>query len=190
MITVFHKDFFSYNRSGENNSSSFGKGRESIDDRMSFEGTHPRTAAEAKGHVMLGLNNRNTTRHGIDFNEDGRIIYRFEDGPFGTSNAELPSSINDDDVHYDLANIFACNGLFSRRNDRVTFNNEGRFVGDDGGFPGMPTDAADPPWRWDDKNDGSENQRGRFAEDPAGLVDSYFDELGDFSTTYLFNPYR
>ena len=58
-----------------------------------------------------------------------------------------------------------------------------RIDGDDHG-----NDKANPPWGWDDGNDGPV-YRGDFFFQPAMSVATWLDMPGEFSLTYLFNPY-
>ncbi|MGQ9622562.1 MAG: hypothetical protein ACUVTO_03830 [Candidatus Caldatribacteriaceae bacterium] len=77
--------------------------------------------------------------------------------------------------------------LWDRRHDyqvgKVTFEGYGTFNGDDGA-----DDAANAPWGWDDHDDGPIYSPA-FFEDPARLMDHYFDGLGSFSFVYLGNSY-
>lgn len=49
------------------------------------------------------------------------------------------------------------------------------------------------PWKWDDQNDGGELTGGELAEDPAKLVEIYFNNidnaLGTFGRAYGVNGY-
>ena len=51
--------------------------------------------------------------------------------------------------------------------------------------------TANAPWNWDDKDDGDAQGllAGGLAYYPAHLVDQYFNNLGNFSKTYIYNPY-
>jgi hypothetical protein len=49
-------------------------------------------------------------------------------------------------------------------------------------------DAASLPWGWDDANDGP-TFTGEIFYNPAHLVDTHLNGLGNFSHNYLFNPY-
>jgi hypothetical protein len=68
----------------------------------------------------------------------------------------------------------------------------GSFAGDTtggcgAGFLTCATNAANPPWGWDDHDDGP--ARGALANDPAGLAADYFVLPAPFSRTYTYNPY-
>ncbi|MGH3736925.1 MAG: hypothetical protein ACRDT6_15140 [Micromonosporaceae bacterium] len=172
MVTVFHRDFFSYVPSG----SSYTSGRESVDGgvRMQYYAGYyrPTTFQEAKGHGCKAWN-------GSDFpGGDGVVYYP------NSSTAEYPTSGNDRFVRYRLTNIFATGGLWAHRNDPATFASWGTFRGDNG-----KDNAANAPWGWDDHDDGSDLQRGLLATDPAKLVSIYFGNEGSFSRTYTSHPY-
>lgn len=173
MVTVAHSDFYSYVPSG----SSFTSGRENVDGTLIMQShggvTHPTTRQEAKGHGLYAHN-------GASFPGGDGVVYL----PSATT-AEVPSSGNDRSVAYRLTDIFGTSGLWSRRNDSVTFASFGTFRGDNG-----KDNAANAPWGWDDGNDGGDLPRGLLATDPAYLVHQYFDGTGTFSLTYTRNAYR
>lgn len=189
MVTVFHKNFYSFTTNDGANEAAFRGNFEDIDGTITFEGQHPRTAQEARGHGILNLkDNEKSDRPGIfsaiKFNQDGRVIYR----PIEKAGEvpEWPTDINDKDVKYELVDIFECKGLWAQRNNPATFINN-RFRGDRGDNSCMIKNAADPPWNWDDKNDYP--NRGVIATNPASLVHNYFSNKGNFDHTYIYNPY-
>jgi hypothetical protein len=178
-VTVAHTDFFSFVPSG----SPFGANHESIDGTLSlgaWDGAnHPITAQQAKGHGLKAW-------PAYQINGDGVIYYP------SASVAEVPSNPDDRQVLYKLVDIFAAGGLWSRRNDAVTFASYGSFAGDKtGGCGSFPftcaTNAANAPWGWDDHDDGP--ARGTLATDPAALVQDYFTVPSGFQRAYTFNPY-
>jgi hypothetical protein len=174
MVTVFHLDFFSFTPAG----SPLTAGQATIDGQVIMQPgpdglPHPVTFQEARGHGLKAWD-------GSDFPGHDGVIY----SPSKTT-AEVPSSGNDRDVTYQLVDIFAPDGLWSRRFNRETFASWGVFQGDNG-----PNDKAHAPWRWDDQDDGGQLLGGELADDPATLVDIYFNGLGSFSTTYARNSYH
>ncbi|HEX6291254.1 MAG TPA: hypothetical protein VFZ66_18865 [Herpetosiphonaceae bacterium] len=173
MVTVFHRDFYSFTPSG----SQLRSGQESIDGpvimRTFDSAAHPTTFQEAKGHGAKAWN-------GSSFPGGDGVIYY----PNRTT-GEVPSSGNDSSVSYRLVDIFAADGLWAHRYDGLTFASWGVFRGDNGS-----DNAANAPWKWDDQNDGSSLLGGELATDPAKLVSIYFSNLGTFSRTYLRNTYR
>ncbi|UJW30966.1 hypothetical protein L3Q67_38155 [Saccharothrix sp. AJ9571] len=172
MITIAHSDFYSYVPAG----SPYTGGRESVDAVLPMQThngvAHPTTRQEAKGHGCYAGNG--TTFPG----GDGVVYYP------GTT-GEAPSGGNDRSVSYRLVNIFATGGLWSHRADSATFATWGTFRGDNG-----KDNAANPPWGWDDANDGDDLPRGMFTSHPAYLVSQYFANEGSFSQAYLNNPYE
>lgn len=178
VITVFHLDFFSYTPNG----SPLGNGQENIDGTLQMENVpeqitagvlHPVTAQEAKGHGLKAF-----PQVQIE-GGDGLKYFPTTDQP------EVPAHNNDRAVKYKLVNIFEPGGLWDHRNDPNTFTAAGKFKGDNG-----QDDSANPPWGWDDGDDGSQLPGGELATDPAKLVQVYFSNLGSFSRDYEFNLYQ
>ena len=178
MITVYHLDFFSYITPG----SPLTEGQEDIDGTLEMENVpdqlnagmlHPVTAQQSKGHGIKA--------HPQVQIEGGDGIKYFP----SVDVAQSPSGPNDRAVKYKLINIFEPGGLWDHRDDPLTFASPGVFRGDDGG-----DNKANAPWNWDDNDDGSNLRGGELATNPAKLVNIYFDDLGDFSTTYEFNLYQ
>ncbi|HEU5470591.1 MAG TPA: hypothetical protein VFV67_08055 [Actinophytocola sp.] len=174
MVTVAHSDFYSWVPAG----SPYTSGRESVDGTLIMQTVdglaHPTTRQEPKGHGVFGWN-------GANFPGNDGVIYF----PSATA-TEVPSGGNDRSVAYRLADVFAGGGLWAHRTDPTTFTGPtGAFRGDNGA-----DNAANPPWGWDDQNDGTDIPRGLLATDPAYLVSAYFAGEGAFSLTYTRNPYR
>lgn len=191
VLTVFHKDFYSYVPA----TSPLTDGSETIDGNITFtyfDGSNrARTAQEAKGHGLKAWPQIGNFTG--EANQDGIIYY-----PSRTL-SETPSSGNDRSVYYTLVNMTEPNGLWARAlleapvssASAYTFNSWGNFKGDTGGGcgAGLPTcsaNSANTPWGWDDQNDGN-NYRGAMALDPISLTDYYFNNLGVFSGNYLNN---
>lgn len=172
MITVAHKDFYSYVPAG----SGFTDGRENVDGVliMGDHGgvAHPTTRQEAKGHGIYRWD-------GGEFPGGDGVVY------LPTGAGQVPEGGNDRAVGYQLADVFAGGGMWARRSDPVTFAGWGTFRGDNGS-----DNAANAPWGWDDHDDGSDLQRGLLATDPAYLVSRYFTTTTPFSLTYLRNGYQ
>jgi len=178
IITVYHHDFFSYIAPG----SPLESNHEDIDGTLemaSFDGQinegalHPKTAQQSKGHGLKAY-----PQVSIE-GGDGIIYYPSLD------HSEKPSGPNDRDVKYELIDIFEEDGLWDHRNDSDTFHSWGIFKGDDG-----QNNSAKAPWKWDDRNDGSDLQGGELANDPAKITNIYFSNLGDFSRAYELNKYQ
>ncbi len=179
-VTVAHRDFFSYLPA----STDWEEGGEDLDGTLSMENwsgrPHPVTAQEAKGHGLKA-------RPYYDINGDGVSYYP------SSSLAEVPSGPNDRGVRYRLIDIVASGGLWSLRNNTSLFSSFGTFSGNSSGGCGAgptacDTNAANPPWGWDDHNDVP--RRGDMARDPAGLVTEYFTIPEEVSFDYTFNPFE
>lgn len=181
LVTVFHKDFFSYLAPDSTLIAHW----ESVDGTLTFEGHRPVTAQEAKGHGLKAWPY-------VKIDGDG-IIYRPTLGEVTT-----PSGPDDRQARYRLVDIMAPGGLWSRRNDPELFTENGlSFKGDEvgrsGGFFCLESlNSANPPWGWNDGNDDPVEQ-GEIATDPAKLADVYFRNADGSSLagqSYLNNPYR
>lgn len=191
MVTVFHRDFYSYARAG----SGLTSGEESIDGDMAFQTeqniSRVKTAQEAKGHgIKAWPQIRNFTGQS---NQDGIIYF-----PSKTQSEE-PSSGNDRQVSYRLIPYREAGGLWERAlaeansGQRYTYQNWGTFRGDRSGGCGSGwklcgSNSANTPWGWDDKDDG-ESYRGEFALDPAHLFEHYFNGLKPGNDRYVTNFY-
>ncbi len=172
MVTVSHTDFYSYVPAG----SPYTNGQEDIDGtvRMMNVGgvDRPVTFQEAKGHGIHAWN-------GDSYSNTDVVLY-FP----SLTESEVPSGGNDRDVKYQLVDIFEYHGLWDHRYDPQTFHAWGTFRGDNG----ATKNGANAPWGYDDKNDGP--GRGEIATDPAKLVANYFNNRGNFSLTYIRNPFQ
>jgi hypothetical protein len=172
VVTVFHNDFFSYVPP----ESAWQGNRENVDGQLRTQNVdgipHPATAQEARGHGLKAWPQVNIQGDGIRYVPTA-------------SHGAVPTGPNDRNVPYELIDIFAPEGLWSRRNDPQTFASSGVLRGDNG-----DDNAANMPWRWDDHDDGSDLQAGLLAIDPIRLTTVYFKNLGNFSHEYVSNRYR
>jgi lysophospholipase L1-like esterase len=196
-ITVAHKNFYSYVPSG----SDFTSGGETVDgvlptkaDYYGDQHARPWTAQQANTHAAWAAND--LTRLRDEYDHGDGILYNY------TGTAAVPSGTNDRRAQYSLTDIFAPGGMWDKHPTPPAYNDlfasNGHFAGDDSDNPygakcgedawQCETDAASPPWTWDDSDDvpGS----GFLATHPAELVSAYFNwtnKADDF--TYTWNPY-
>jgi lysophospholipase L1-like esterase len=201
-ITVAHSSFYSYVPDG----SDFTAGAESIDGVLPTKGdphtdghARPFTAQQPNTHAAWAENDLTQLRDEYDHG-DGVLYY-------AGGSAEVPESANDRDVQYTLTDIFAPGGMWDSRNNTALFATPTHFAGDDSGNPygaacgdggvagpgkgECDTDAASPPWGWDDADDlpGA----GYLATNPADLAFNYFNWPGKPGTAdlaYTWNPYN
>ena len=161
---------------------------------VTFEDTtHPELYVESKGHGVCALLHEAKSHCQRDVSDprefdggDG-VVYRYK------GRAETPRSGNDRDVGYALRPLAP---LWKRRDDicdgGCTFDGEMRYVGMTIGiaFDGdnHGDDKANPPWAWDDPDDGPV-ARGDFFFRPAETLKQHIALDGVVSTTYLHNPY-
>lgn len=190
MITVAHNDFYSYKAAD----SQLQNSQEDIDGNITFtqhDGfERSRTAQEAKGHGLKAwpfIHNFTGAN-----NQDGIIYYPSQ------ASGDYPSSGNDRHVNYQLVDLTVANGVWEKQLEEAyqpseLFATWGNFRGNTSGGCGAgwkncSENAANTPWRWDDRDDG-DSYNGEFALHPAKLFDLYFDGLGEFSYHYTRNPF-
>jgi hypothetical protein len=181
IVTVFHIDFYSYCNRAIPETNWFVGNSEDIDGEISFEywegEGHPITAQESEGHGLKAWPHVKI--------EGGDGVVYFPSREMHTQ----PDSPNDRDNFYRLVDIFVENGLWDRRNNTETFVSYGVFNADDHQWG-----EAHAPWGWDDTGvagQGADNvEAGVIVTDPVTLVKSYFGNLGIFSETYIYNPYK
>jgi hypothetical protein len=201
-VTVAHSNFYSYVPSG----SDFTSGAESVDGTLPLKGDphtddHPRpfTAQQANTHAAWA--ETAISKVASQYTSGDGVLY------YPGSTAEVPSGPNDRDVQYTLTDVFTSGGMWDERHLTSLFADPDSFAGDDssdpygaacgaGGVLGpaygtCDTDAANPPWAWDDGDDlpGA----GYLATNPAELVADYFDWPGEpatADTSYTWNQYQ
>lgn len=157
-----------------------------------------KTTQESKGHGCYAFGHiektGSLTYYTPDFTDvnihDGIIYYPHINQP------EEPASGWEPKVHYTLVDVFGNQGVFTRQitesinpQSKITYHNWGVFRGDESGGCGDGWDtcsenAAGAPWNWN-----TTIGRGMMAFDPAAFVKAYFKNLGQFSETYISNPY-
>ncbi|WP_196884951.1 hypothetical protein [Aureivirga sp. CE67] len=171
IVTVFHLNFYSFKPSG----SPLTNGNEDIDgicDTEYYAGSYRAiTSQEAKGH---GIKTYPTLKPG------GSDYVKYYPS---LTTSEYPSSPYDQHVKYKLVDIFEPNGFWDHRwNSQFLIN--GAY------FPNTKTSngQANAPWNWNDGNDNVGT--GIIATDPAALTNDYFNNLGTFSSSYVYNPYQ
>jgi len=161
---------------------------------VTFEGgSHPELYVESKGHGVCALkysgsSHCNHPTSGNYFPGGDGVVYRHR----GT--AGVPASGDDRDVGYKLVSLETT--LWARRqdicNDGCTFDGtmiyEGMTLGQafDGDSHG--DDKANPPWAWDDPDDGAVH-RGDLFFRPAETVLTHLVVPGTWSKTYVYNPF-
>ncbi|WP_196893269.1 hypothetical protein [Aureivirga marina] len=170
VVTVSHLDFYSFKPSG----SPLTDGNEDIDgicDREYYDGSYRvLTSQEAKGH---GIKTYPKLKPG------GSDYIKYY--PSQTV-SDYPTSPYDKFVQYKLIDIFEPNGFYARRYN-TQFLTSAKY------FPStVGNGKANAPWNWNDGNDNVGT--GIIATDPAALANDYFNNLGSFSSTYIYNPYQ
>ena len=187
-VSVAHSNFYSWVPAG----SDFTSGQESVDGTLKLQSDphgdshgRPFTTQQPNTHALWaeGYLSQERSQYASG---DGVVYYPSD------SAAEVPDGSNDRDVQYTLTDVFAANGMWADRNLTTPFAAPDNFAGDDSGNPygaecgeggvlgpangQCATDAANPPWAWDDANDLP--GRGYIATNPAELVWDYFDWPG------------
>ncbi|MGY5048923.1 hypothetical protein ACWDE0_25400 [Streptomyces sp. 900105755] len=186
-ITVAHSNFYSWVPSG----SDFTSGQESVDGTLKLQGD-PHDDGHGRPFTTQQPNTHAAWAEGYLSQE--RSQYASGDGIvyYPGSTAEVPAGSDDRDVQYTLTDVFAANGMWANRTLTTLFATTDNFAGDDSANPygakcgaggvlgpangACDTDAANPPWAWDDGDDLP--GRGYLATNPAELVWDYFDWPG------------
>ncbi|QGP92329.1 hypothetical protein MGLY_17030 [Neomoorella glycerini] len=174
METMAHGNWYQYT-----NDPNITTGLDNVDGGVLFSSSHPKVFVQANGQSPWG-------GHGV-FAYDGSeapggdgIVYIYG----GTAQVPVSGSGNYINVYnYALKSI---DELWDRRNDigdGRTFGRWGAFDGDN-----YNADAASAPWGWDDGDDGATFTGDNFA-DPAHMVDTHLNGLGNFAHVYAYNPY-
>lgn len=182
MISCAHNHFYSYSNVLWGN-------RDDIDGGVLFEKgpdgkDHPCSYQEPLGHGCYAYKRRS------------RACIRYAPVPPGQQLSQPPGITPREgdiikDAYYELIDIMQPDGFWDRRWSaplNEPFTVEGRLKGGKFG-----KDAANPPWRWDDSNDGPDLLSGAMAYDPAHLTWQYFSGIvyRDFNKlfTYTDMPY-
>lgn len=174
METCAHNQFYQYT-----NDPSITTGTDNVDGGVLFNGSHPKVFIQSNGQSPLG-------GHGV-YAYDGSsapggdgIVYQ----P-GTTADVVTDATGNYTNKYEYA-LLSFNDFWDRRTDigdGKTFGAWGKLDGDTYG-----TDAAAMPWVWDDADDGP-TFKGDFLSDPAHMVDTHVNGLGDFSHQYVNHSY-
>lgn len=210
IVTTSHWDFYSYTLAG----SPLTNGKETIDGRVTmqtYDGSpRPLISQEDKGHGVKVF----PFSFERDLKVEDYIIYYPSRSQAQVPQSGNDRHVNYTLIdlfasgglwELQLEQAQASLGISSTIRDRRTnpqpinlpgnpFHKWATFKGDKGGGCGNGTfktcteNSPQPPWGWDDRNDGPV-YAGHLALDPAYLVDRYFDGLGTFSTKYLRNRY-
>jgi hypothetical protein len=157
-------------------------------------GSHPQLYVESHGHGVCALKYsgkdhcEHPTGSGSPFPGGDGMVFRYK------GKAEVPSSPTDQDVGYQLVPLL--DTLWKRRHDicdsgctfdgKMIYEGETLGVAFDGDTYGK--DKANPPWAWDDPEDGPV-YRGDFFFRPAESVLTHFKMPSPFAKTYLSNPF-
>lgn len=176
METQAHNHFYQYSNDG-----GIMDGSDDIDGGVIFDNGHPCVYISPNG---IGTNAGHGVRgyDGSAAQGDDGIIYRYTDGI-----STVPENASGNyEYAYDYE-LISMDAFWERRYDiggpDSTFGAFGQLYGDTYG-----KNKAKMPWAWDDPDDGPA-MIGVNWSDPAHFVDVHFDGLGDFSHTYLYNPY-
>ena len=164
---------------------------------VTFEkGSHPELYVEAKGHGVCSLRytggkhcKHPTAGTPPPFPGGDGVVYRYKGGV-----AQKPKSGKDNDVGYKLVPLRTT--LWARRadicNGKCTFDNKMVYDGMTLGlaFNGEThgDDKANPPWAWDDPEDGPV-YRGDIFFRPAEAALTHLNISGAFSKQYVHNPF-
>ncbi|HEX7056686.1 MAG TPA: hypothetical protein VF260_05750 [Bacilli bacterium] len=172
--TLSHNEYYQYT-----NDPSISSGSDNVDGGVLMRGTHPKVFIQANGLSPTG-GHGNLGYDGSSAPGGDGIVYQYG------GVADVVTDATGDYTHvyrYDLKSI---DEFWNRRNDigdGHTFGAWGALDGDN-----YEADSAKLPWAWDDSTDGP-TFKGDFGADPAHLVDTHLNGLGNFSHVYVKNSY-
>ncbi|OME86161.1 hypothetical protein BK120_09295 [Paenibacillus sp. FSL A5-0031] len=171
METMGHNQWYDYT-----NDPNITSGSDDVDGGVLFNGSHPKVFSQANGQSPSG-------GHGVKAYDgssapggDG-IVYNY------TGTAEFPTNTSGSYTNQYGYDLMEWGDLWSKRTDPNIFSSFGTFAGDN-----HTSNSAKAPWGWDDSDDGPALQ-GMNWSDPAHQVDVHLNGLGQFSHTYVSNPY-
>ncbi|MBA9026394.1 C2 domain-containing protein [Peribacillus huizhouensis] len=174
METVAHNQFYQYT-----NDPSITTGADNIDGGVLFNGTHPKVFIQSNGQSPIG-GHGNYAYDGTGAPGGDGIVYYYGNRADVVTNA---SGNYTNKYSYDLVSF---DEFWKRRNDignGQTFGSWGKLDGDT-----YQQDSAAMPWVWDDLDDNA-TFAGDFLSDPAHMVDTHLNGLGNFPHTYINHPY-
>lgn len=176
METQAHNHWYQYS-----NDPAITDGSDDIDGGILLDGHRPKLYISANGigtdagHGVLAYD-------GSGANGGDGIVFRFV-----TGDAEMPDDFSGSYTNSYDYELISMDVLWNRRYDvggaAHTYNDWGHFYGD------TYTDSSCTlPWIKDDPDDGPVYD-GVYWSDPAFFIDTHLNGLGEFSHTYVFNPY-
>ena len=176
METQAHNHWYQYS-----NDSAISDGSENIDDTIILDGYRPCLYLSANG-IGTDAGHGVKAYDGRDANGGDGIIFRFV-----TGDAVMPDDFSGNYINAYDYKLISMDELWNRRYDvggnGHTYYDWGHFYGD------TYTDSSCTlPWIKDDSDDGPLYD-GVYWSDPAFFVDTHLNGLGEFSHTYIFNPY-
>ena len=176
METQAHNHWYQYS-----NDSAISDGSENIDDTIILDGYRPCLYLSANG-IGTDAGHGVKAYDGRDANGGDGIIFRFV-----TGDAVMPDDFSGNYINAYDYKLISMDELWNRRYDVGgnwhTYYDWGHFYGD------TYTDSSCTlPWIKDDSDDGPLYD-GVYWSDPAFFVDTHLNGLGEFSHTYIFNPY-
>lgn len=176
METQAHNHWYQYS-----NDPNITSGSDNIDGGILLDGYRPSLYISANG-IGTDAGHGVKAYDGSAANGGDGIVFRFTEGA-----SVMPTNTAGSYVQvYDYA-LISMDELWNRRYDTGgaghTYNDWGHFHGD------TYTDSSCTlPWIKDDPDDGPLYE-GIYWSDPAFFIDTHLNGLGDFSHTYVFNPY-
>lgn len=171
METMAHNQWYDYT-----NDPTITAGSDNVDGGVLFNGSHPKVFCQANGQSPSGGHGVKAYDGSAAPGGDG-IVYDY------TGQADFPTSTAGSYVNHYGYSLIEWGDLWSKRNDPNVFASWGTFAGDNN-----TANSANAPWGWDDSDDGPSLQGMNFS-DPAHQVDVHLNGLGNFSHSYVYNPY-
>lgn len=173
METQSHNHWYQYT-----NDSGITTGKDNIDGGVLFREHRPLIFIQANGQSPWNGHGVHAY-DGSDAPGGDGIVYEYE------GVAEVPSSANGNWLYHYSYDLVSIDELWGKRNqiDGTLYAEWGVLAGDT-----YQDNAAKLPWAWDDPDDGATFTGDAFA-DPAHMVDTHLNGLGEFSHDYINHNY-
>lgn len=174
MESVAHNQMYQYT-----NDPSITSGSDNVDGGVLFNGSHPKVFIQSNGQSPIG-GHGNFAYDGTGAPGGDGIVYYYG------GQADIVTNATGDYTNRYSYDLLSFDDFWNRRydiGDGHMFGSWGKLDGDT-----YQTDSAAMPWVWDDADDGA-TFAGDFLSDPAHMIDTHLNGLGNFSHVYVNHPY-
>ncbi len=173
METVAHNQMYQYSNLP------LTSGSDNLDGGVLFNGSHAKVFIQSNGQSPIG-GHGNHAYDGTGAPGGDGIVYYYG------ARADVVTDASGSYTKRYSYDLLSFDDFWNRRydiGDGRTFGSWGKLDGDN-----YQPDSAAMPWVWDDLDDGP-TFAGDFLSDPAHMVDTHLNGLGNFSHVYVRHPY-